>query len=296
MRKFDYVLGGGGPKGAGHAGFLKAVQEYGIELGKGTGVSIGSVVLAFYTNGYSPEAICSLLQKHFGNLQFGGDAGTARLRWPTADELLQGEFLDLLPIFQDIVQAYGLQPNENMQIVAFDIVSAKPKVFSGCNYDLAKALSASCSLPGVMRPVVDGDFCELKSWSALLSAYWKMRETKKGAIYFDGYLHHPFAFDFSEKPVLISKLGLASAIHQERWYQLSNFDRIFHLLEMILPNIGMAKFRMPRAGEAIVVETGLPDVSSAAWNLPASVHAEMFEHALRKSRLSFSVAKKTGML
>ena len=24
MRKFDYVLGGGGPKAAGHAGFLKA--------------------------------------------------------------------------------------------------------------------------------------------------------------------------------------------------------------------------------------------------------------------------------
>ncbi len=296
MKKFDYVLGGGGSKGAGHAGFLKAAQECGIELGKGTGVSIGSVVLAFYTNGYSPETICSLLQKHFGNLQSGGGEGTARLRWPTADELLQGEFIDLLPIFRDIVKTYNLQPNENMQIVAFDIVRAKPKVFSGCNYDLAKALSASCSLPGVMRPVVDGDFGELKSWNALLSAYRKLRKAKNGAIYFDGYLYHPFAFDFSAKPVLISKLGLASEIHQERWYQLSNFDRIFHLLEMILPNIGMAKFRMPQTGEALVVETGLPDVSSAAWNLPLSVHTEMFEHALQKSRLSFSMAKKAGLL
>ena len=60
--RFEVVLGGGGVRGYGHLGFLNAIEEAGFVVPVYTGVSVGSIVAAFYTNGYSPAEIAEIFQ------------------------------------------------------------------------------------------------------------------------------------------------------------------------------------------------------------------------------------------
>ena len=51
------VLSGGGALGYAHIGALQALEEYGIFPTIVSGASMGSIIGAFYTNGYSPKQI-----------------------------------------------------------------------------------------------------------------------------------------------------------------------------------------------------------------------------------------------
>jgi NTE family protein len=57
------VLSGGGALGFAHVGVLQALEEYGISPGYVAGASMGSLVGAFYANGFSPEEICKIVFK-----------------------------------------------------------------------------------------------------------------------------------------------------------------------------------------------------------------------------------------
>jgi predicted acylesterase/phospholipase RssA len=53
----DLVLGAGGVKGFGHIGVLRALHDLKVEIGSVTGVSVGSLIAAMYTNGLSLDQI-----------------------------------------------------------------------------------------------------------------------------------------------------------------------------------------------------------------------------------------------
>ncbi len=55
--KIGLVLSGGGAKGFAHIGVLKVLEENGIKVDYITGTSMGAVVGALYSVGYSPEEI-----------------------------------------------------------------------------------------------------------------------------------------------------------------------------------------------------------------------------------------------
>ncbi|MBX9573308.1 MAG: patatin-like phospholipase family protein [Candidatus Obscuribacterales bacterium] len=297
-KAIDFVLSGGGPKGAGHAGFLKAVEESKVILGKGTGISIGSIVLALYVNGYRPEEICQIVRLQFERLRDRSGKGRGRLRWPSLKEFLNGELLDMLPVFQDLCAEYKLKPQANMQIVAYDILHHRPKVFAGTDYDLAKALAASSAIPGVMRPVIEGKVKTISSWKQYLEVYERMRDSKSDSegIYVDGFMHHPFAFDFSSKPALISKLGMGTELPVSRLTQLSVQDLAFHFCELILARTSIISYPMPDPRDALLIETGLPSIASVAWNLPASVHKELFDYGYKSTSKSLRTAKRNKWL
>ena len=61
--KLGLALGSGGAKGFTHIGALKAFEEHGIEFDIVAGTSIGSVVGAFYSAGYSAVDIIELLKR-----------------------------------------------------------------------------------------------------------------------------------------------------------------------------------------------------------------------------------------
>ena len=61
--KLGLALGSGGAKGFAHIGALKAFEENGIEFDIVAGTSIGSVVGAFYSAGYSATDIIELLKR-----------------------------------------------------------------------------------------------------------------------------------------------------------------------------------------------------------------------------------------
>jgi len=302
-KSIDFVLGGGGPKGDGHAGFLKAAEEMGINLGTGTGVSIGSVALTLYKNSYSPKQIHEILCDEFERLKDHSELNKHCLRWPSPAEFLKGELLDLLPVFRRLVAEYKLEAKPDMQIVAYDVIHKRPKIYANCNYDLAEALTASCALPGLMKPITHCANEKVGSWADLWHTIERLRkQAKSGAadkshgIYFDGWLHHPYAFDFSTKPVLISKLGTATRITSRRWQQLSFPDRAFHLFELSFGSFSHKDVADPKPEEGLLIQTGIDSVASVAWDLPRSVHREMFDYGYAITRKRLQEARQNGFL
>jgi len=60
--KVGLVLGGGGAKGAAHAGALKAIEESGIRIDCIAGTSIGAIVGGMYAVGYTADDIQALFR------------------------------------------------------------------------------------------------------------------------------------------------------------------------------------------------------------------------------------------
>ena len=60
--KIGLALAGGGVKGAGHIGVIKALEENGIEIGYIGGTSIGSIVGGLYSMGYRSDDIEQMFQ------------------------------------------------------------------------------------------------------------------------------------------------------------------------------------------------------------------------------------------
>lgn len=60
--KIGLSLAGGGVKGAGHIGAIKALQENNIEISQIAGTSIGSIVASLYAMGYTPEEMLKLFK------------------------------------------------------------------------------------------------------------------------------------------------------------------------------------------------------------------------------------------
>lgn len=61
--KVGIVLSGGGALGFAHVGVLQALEEAGISPTYIAGASMGSLVGAFYANGFSPQEICDVVFK-----------------------------------------------------------------------------------------------------------------------------------------------------------------------------------------------------------------------------------------
>ena len=117
--KIGLALGSGGAKGFAHLGALRAFEENGIEFDIVAGTSIGSIVGAFYANGYSSVDILELLKR-----------------------------ID----FSEFKKLFMMQLKKPFKAVATELETGKEKVFESGN--VAKALSASSSIPPFFRPVI----------------------------------------------------------------------------------------------------------------------------------------------
>ncbi len=59
--KIGLALSGGGAKGLAHVGVLKVLEEQNIKIDYITGTSMGAVVAALYSAGYTPDQIENIL-------------------------------------------------------------------------------------------------------------------------------------------------------------------------------------------------------------------------------------------
>ncbi len=141
--KIGLALGSGGAKGFAHLGALKAFEENGIEFDVIAGASIGSVVGAFYSAGYSSTDIIELLR----HVDFGEIKNSFMLKMDTSG------------LFNVIDREIGAVNIEELpkpfKAVATELESGKEHVFASGN--VAKALCASSSIPPFFKPVlIDG--------------------------------------------------------------------------------------------------------------------------------------------
>lgn len=171
------VLGGGGARGAAHIGVLKELERLRIPIDAIAGTSMGAIVGGLYATGVNAEE----LQELVGSLDWSAalsdkparDNSSFRRKqddreFPMQLELglrgtdlvlpngvIQGQKLDLL-LRELTLRASHIDDFDDLSIpfraIASDIVAGEVVVLD--KGDLAKAIRASMSVPGVFAPVV----------------------------------------------------------------------------------------------------------------------------------------------
>lgn len=275
--KVDIVLGGGGIKGYAHVGFLKAVEERRIAIADIIGVSIGSLVATFYANGYSPDKIDQILSAVLQRLD--PDMLSRALRSLGKPRRLLKGGADLSNLFRELCNTYNLQPKNNLKIIAYNVRKRKPVVFQGTSYDLPMALTASCSVPGVMRPVWYEHDDEIR------------REHGNHHMV-DGGIYHPHPTEFCGRRAVVSRLGHARRLPKEK---LQAADMLYHLLEMAATVITDRFFGKVGEGH-LVIRTGLPCVASLNFHPSERSCRKMIEYGYQKACEGLDSAIDSGFI
>lgn len=141
--KLGIALGSGGAKGFAELGALKAFEENGVEFDLIAGTSIGSVVGAFYADGYSSTDSMELLR----NVDYSEIKNLFMIK------------MDMSGLFNVIDRYIGSLTFEELKkpfkAVATSVETGKEHIFDSGS--VAKALCASSSMPPFFKPVVIGN-------------------------------------------------------------------------------------------------------------------------------------------
>ena len=142
--KIALCLGGGGARGFAHLGALKVFEEEGFDFDLCVGTSVGSLVGAFYSSGIAIDQL--IAYSHEIDVK---DVKTGKLFFPS-EPLAIGELF---------TRRMGNMHIEDMvkpfYCVAVDIVSGKEVIFD--KGSVSQAISASCAVPLIFKPVIIGD-------------------------------------------------------------------------------------------------------------------------------------------
>lgn len=140
--KLGLALGSGGAKGFAHLGAIRAFEENGIEFDVIGGTSIGSIVGAFYADGYSSTDIFEMLKK----IDMGEIVNTFMIGMDTTG---------LMRVIDKYIGGKNIEELKKPFVaVATEIESGLPFAFKSGSTSLA--LSASASIPPFFKPVVIG--------------------------------------------------------------------------------------------------------------------------------------------
>ena len=174
--KIGLVLSGGAARGIAHIGVLKVMEECGIIPDYITGTSMGSIIGALYSLGYSPDEIEKMVvemdwveilsdEMSFKDIDifWKQDYPELPLKMSLSftelpglpNGIIQGQ--KVLNLFQNLTWRSNLDSSfSNFPIpykcVATDLVSGKPVIFDKGN--LAFAVRSSMSLPSIFSPVL----------------------------------------------------------------------------------------------------------------------------------------------
>lgn len=139
--RIGIVFGGGGTRGFSHLGAIKAFEEFGLKFDYVAGTSVGSLVGAFYSAGYTYKQMYDIVK----------DIKEKDIR------------KNIIPFTPSKIDGVGEIVTNNLgdiniedlklpfSAVAVDIKSTKEICISKGN--LAKAVMGSCAVPGVFQPV-----------------------------------------------------------------------------------------------------------------------------------------------
>ncbi len=253
-RGFDVVLGASGAETTAHIGFLQALEDKNVPVGKYVGASGGSLVATFAANGFKAAEIKDiLLSDEFRNTRPSVMMDCMHVMdpwnlWPYA--------FDFKPWLKDVISRYDLKPQPNLRIVAADATTHAPVVFEGTDYDLATALAASTAATPAMglKPV-----------------------TYKGQTLIDGFYYHPIPAALGkDPPAIVSKIGFTTKFPSQL---LSPFDYFMHVKEMMSAPEMAAKYPDPPGN--IIATTGLPDVAMTAFGIPTATLQKLIDHGYK---------------
>ncbi len=140
--KLGLALGAGGARGLAHIGVLKVLQREGIRPAYLAGTSMGAVVAALYAAGHSPEEIERLAKTtDWRKVADFAIPKTGLIEGERAERALRNMLL-------------GKQFHQlgiPLKVAAYNLSSRKMALFS--RGDVARAVRASISIPGIFSPL-----------------------------------------------------------------------------------------------------------------------------------------------
>ena len=146
-KKLGFALGAGGGRGIAHIGFIKAMEEAGIKADFVAGTSMGSVVGACYSAGYSADFMIDEIKKmsmsDIFDLSFNPFGNGALLRAQKMRKKLETYFTEC-PTFDKLKTPF--------KCVAVDLWTGNEKTFGG-DENVLDGVVSSCTIPGVFKPV-----------------------------------------------------------------------------------------------------------------------------------------------
>jgi hypothetical protein len=268
------VLGAGGWNIFHHIGVLKAVEDLRIDIGTVLGVSCGSLIGAFITNGYNADNLIPIFLKILG-ARFDPANFVKGIRAADPLSLFIGGWFSLEPAIKEIVDRYGLKPNRRLRILACDILTHQPVIFEGTDYDLVHALTASGSVPSIFQPVWDFSHGQ-------------------GKLLVDGAVYHFNPTEFTDGPAIVSTFlpeteppneGLP--IDYWSWW-------CFKTRELFFPVVGNRRYVDPR--RHLVIETGLPQAISLNFGISEKTCMKMVANGYATAKKAFTRAIGDGLL
>lgn len=140
------ALGGGGGLGVAHIGVLKAFEELGIDFKVVAGTSAGSIIGALYAKGFTSDKILSIAKE----LRVKDIRNSKFILKPSAAQNIEKIMINVLG--KDLVFS---ELNKPFCAVCTDMKSGREIHLSSGS--VAKAVSASCAVPGVFKPVQYND-------------------------------------------------------------------------------------------------------------------------------------------
>ena len=171
--KIGLALAGGGVKGAGHIGVIKALQENGIAISCIGGTSIGSIVTSLYAMGYSTDEMLKLFKYFSKNIM----KIEPKYYWTNVknkqslmgEGIISGENIEMA--MNECAEIKGIKNIIDIELPivmpTVDVTESKKYVFTNHKYDenftedtyireisVGKAVRASASYPGVFSPTI----------------------------------------------------------------------------------------------------------------------------------------------
>lgn len=281
----EVVAGGGGAKGPALIGGFRALEECRVAVGKLTGVSIGSLLATFYANGFNSREIEELFVAQQLRVDVAARVNSP-FAWLSPKYLLGLGVVNLRPGFEEIIRTYGLKPRPNLRIVAYNVVTRRPVVFEGTRYDLATALTASCAIPGLMRPVLYWPSTDSDERFVTKEA---ARSMARAGLLVDGGVHHMQPSQFCKGPAIVFKLGMVSRLPGE-W--IRPVEAWFHGVELMLG--GVIRYLHPDHDEDIVIEVGPEDVGAVSFSTSAERCRQMVDDGYRIAHTALRHAIRQG--
>src|ERR1700704_1789410 len=142
--KIGLALGGGFARGLAHIGVLRVFEQYQIPIQYIAGVSAGAIVAAAYASGTTPDAIARI-----GAVMRFTDVA----RWSLSRMgLVSSERME--PFLHRMLKCFRFEDMKiPLGVVATDLAMGDP-VFFRDRGDVVMPIRASCSYPGLFRPLL----------------------------------------------------------------------------------------------------------------------------------------------
>ena len=135
-QKVGIVLSGGGAKGLAHIGVIKALEENSIPIDYVTGTSMGSIVGALYSIGYTTDEMVALFDSKDFSMWLNGETDIS-LKYFFMQEDLSAEWLRLRLNRDTVVKAYlptGIVAGYQMDF-AFMQIMGRGEAAANYNFD-----------------------------------------------------------------------------------------------------------------------------------------------------------------